>query len=44
MLVASRDKVMDEEFLDYKLSHEYLPYSGNEYMYNDVSLKNVVLV
>lgn len=42
MLVASRDKVMDEEFLDYKLKHEYLPYSGNEYMYNDVSLKNVL--
>lgn len=42
MLVASRDKVMDEEFLDYKLKHEYLPYSENEYMYNDVSLKNVL--
>lgn len=42
MLLVSRDKAMDEEFLDYKLSHEYLPYSGNEYMYNDVSLKNAL--
>ena len=42
MLVASKDKVMNEEFLDYKLKHEYLPYSGNEYMYNEVSLKNVL--
>ena len=23
----------DEDFLDYKLSHEYLPYLGNEYLY-----------
>lgn len=42
MLVASRDKVMDEEFLDYKLKHEYSPYSGSEYLYNDVCLKNVL--
>lgn len=42
MLVASRDKVMDEEFLDYKLEHEYLPYSENKYLYNNVNLKNVL--
>jgi len=42
MLVSSRDKAMDEDFLDYKLNHEYLPYSTNEYMYNDVCLKNVL--
>lgn len=42
MLVASRTKVMDEDFLDYKLEHEYLPFSGNEYLYNDVNLKNVL--
>lgn len=42
MLLSSRDKVMDEDFLDYKLTHEYLPYSGNEYLYNDVNLKNAL--
>lgn len=42
MLVASKDKVMDEDFLDYKLKHEFLPYLGNEYMYNEVNLKNVL--
>lgn len=42
MLVASKDKVIDEEFLNYKLKYEYLPYSENEYMYNEVNLKNVL--
>lgn len=42
MLVSSRDKVMDEEFLDYKLKHEFYPYIGNEYLYNEVNLKNVL--
>lgn len=42
MLLSSRDKVMDEDFLDYKLSHEYLPYLGNEYLYNNVNLKNAL--
>lgn len=42
MLVSSKDKVMDEEFLDYKLQHEFYPYSGNEYLYNNVSLKNAL--
>lgn len=42
MLLSSREKVMDEEFLDYKLEYEFLPYSGNEYLYNDVNLKNAL--
>ena len=42
MLVASRNKVMDEEFLDYKLDYEYLPYFGNEYRYSSINLKNVL--
>lgn len=42
MLVSSRDKVIDEEFLDYKLSHEYLAYFGNKYIYNEINLKNVL--
>ncbi len=42
MLVASSTKVMDEEFLDYKLKYEYLPYLGNEYLYNEINLKNVL--
>ena len=42
MLVSSKDKVMDEEFLDYKLKHEFHPYLGNEYLYNNVNLKNAL--
>lgn len=42
MLVSSRDKVMDEDFLDYKLKHEYIPYDKNEYIYNNVYLKNAL--
>lgn len=42
MLVASKNQVMEEDFLDYKLKHEFLPYLGNEYMYNEVNLKNVL--
>lgn len=42
MLVSSRDKVMDEEFLNYKLKHEFYPYTGNEHLYNDISLRNVL--
>ena len=42
MILASKDKVINEAFLDYKLKHEYLPYAGNEYMYNNINLKNVL--
>lgn len=42
MLISSRDKVMDEQFLDYKLKHEFYPYVGNEYLYSSISLKNVL--
>ena len=42
MIVSSKEKIMDEEFLDYKLSCEYFPYLGNEYLYNNINLKNVL--
>lgn len=42
MLVASKKNVMDEDFLDYKLKYEYLPYSGNEYTYDEINLKNAL--
>lgn len=42
MLVSSKDKVMDEDFLNYKLKHEFLPYSKNEYIYNNINLKNAL--
>ncbi len=42
MLVSSREKVMDQEFLDYKLKYEFYPYLGNEHLYNGISLKNVL--
>lgn len=42
MLIASKTKVMDEEFLDYKLKNEYFTYSGNEQLYNEICLKNAL--
>ena len=42
MLISSKEKVMDEDFLDYKLKHEFIPYYKNEYMYNNVNLKNAL--
>ena len=42
MLVSSKDKVMDEDFLNYKLKHEFLPYSKNEFVYNNINLKNAL--
>lgn len=42
MLIASKTKVMDEEFLDYKLKNEYFTYSGNEQLYNNICLKNAL--
>ncbi len=42
MLMASKAKVMDEEFLDYKLKNEYFTYSGNEQLYNNIYLKNAL--
>lgn len=42
MLVAARDKVMNEEFLDYKIDKEFFEYYGNEYLYDNVNLKNVL--
>lgn len=42
MLVSSRKKVMDEEFLDYKLKKEFLSYSDNKYLYDNVILKNAL--
>ena len=42
MLISSKDKKIDSEFLDYKLNHEYFPYLENEYLYNEVNLKKVL--
>lgn len=42
MLISSRNKVIDEEFLDYKLKHEFHSYAENSYLYNDINLKNVL--
>ncbi len=42
MLVASKDKVMNEEFLDYKLGKEDYGYYGREHLYNNVDLKNAL--
>lgn len=42
MLVASSFQVMDEEFLDYKLNHEFISYAKNPHLYNNVNLKNAL--
>lgn len=42
MLVVCGDKVVDEEFLDYKLNNEYLSYGSNRCLYNEINLKNAL--
>ena len=42
MLLSAHDKVMNIDFLDYKLKHEYIPYYKNPYMYSEVNLKNAL--
>ena len=42
MLKSSKDNVIDVDFLDYKLNHEYISYSNNEYLYECINLKNVL--
>lgn len=42
MLLSSKSRLMDEEFLDYKLQHEFQSSEHDKYMYNEVSLKNVL--
>ncbi len=42
LCVTARDKIIDSEFLDYKIKHEFYLYAGNEYLYNTVNLKNVL--
>lgn len=42
LCIMARDKIIDEEFLDYKIKHDFRPYAGNEYLYSIVNLKNVL--
>ena len=42
MLLSARNRNIDEDFLDYKLAHEFVPFRGNEYTYNIVNLKSVL--
>lgn len=42
MLISSKNKAMDIEFLDYKLQHEFHPYSENFYLYDNINLKNAL--
>ena len=42
MLVSSRNKVMNEDFLDYKLKNELICYSDNKYMYDCINIKNAL--
>lgn len=42
MIVSSKDKVMDEEFLDYKLNNEFISYNNDACLYEIINLKNVL--
>lgn len=43
MQVASKNKMMNEDFLDYKLEYEFNFYSrNNAYLYNEINLKNAL--
>lgn len=42
MIIASKNKVMDEDFLDYKLRNEFISYNHDACLYETVNLKNVL--
>ncbi len=42
MLISSKQKVMDEDFLDYKLRNDYMEYSTNKYLYDIVNIKDAL--
>lgn len=43
MLVSAHNKAMNEDFLDFKLKHEFVSYyDGGEYLYSEINLKNVL--
>ena len=42
MLVSSKQKVMDEDFLDYKLRNDYKKFLTNKYLYDIVNIKDVL--
>lgn len=43
MLVSAQSKAMNEDFLDFKLKHEFVSYyDGGEYLYSEINLKNVL--
>lgn len=42
MIVASMNKVMDEDFLNYKLENEFISYDHSSCLYDTVNLKNAL--
>lgn len=40
MLLSARNKNIDEDFLDYKLEHEFVPFRDNWYVYNELGHKS----
>lgn len=42
MLLSSKDKVMDMDFIDYKLSNEFKCFYDNKFLYNEVNLKKAL--
>ena len=41
MLLSARNKNIDEDFLDYKLAHDFVPFRENRYEYNEFWQMNV---
>ena len=42
ILLAAKNGKLDEELLDYKLENEFIPFAGNEYIYNVIRLKKAL--
>jgi len=42
MLLSVRENVIDEEFLDYKLKHDFFPIEESDILYNEICLKQVL--
>jgi len=42
MLLSAKEKVMNEDFLDYKLKNEFISYSDKQILYSIINLKNAL--
>lgn len=42
MMIASKDNKIDEDFLDYRLKNEYMPYSTNKFLYDIININSLL--